>query len=330
MSIEALAATLRELIAHTIAVNDRVTHIESRMDRTLRFGTVTDVDGKNHLIRMQIGVGPDGKTPHKSAWSPYSQIAGARKQHSVPSQGQQMLLIAVDGDFEQAKAIPFTWSDQNPSPSQDPNKDVDQRGKSVWIQTDGNVQQQVEKSSWALTKGNVHHRVGDSRDGTDPLQQEQNPRQQSQNDTVHYTDIDLQKGITHSVKNGAHKITIDPSNGITEQTQASISRSAQQTITDTAQSILHDGPTNIAGTLNVSQLLTANGGLSAPGGLSTGALEVAPDGEGGLVQATMGFSAAGPISLQLENFANDAAAAAGGIAIGQLYRTGNAVMVRLA
>ena len=137
----------------------------------------------------------------------------------------------------------------------------------------------------------------------------------------HKTTIHPDNGIEHSVENGDHKIKID-SQGITEQTSAAISRTAQSTITDTASQILHGGNTSVSGLLSVA------------GGLSTGALEVATDEAGGLVQATMGLEVGG-VSGGLSfgtlppNHADDAAAATGGVAVGGVYRTGSALKVRV-
>lgn len=70
-----------------------------------------------------------------------------------------------------------------------------------------------------------------------------------------------------------------------------------QTIADTATNITHNGNTLVTGTLSVSQMISANGGIGGLGGLG--------------------------------NFANDAAAAAGGVAIGQIYRNASALLIRV-
>lgn len=137
----------------------------------------------------------------------------------------------------------------------------------------------------------------------------------------HKTTIHPDNGIEHSVNDGDHKIKID-SNGITEQTSAAISRTAQSTITDTASQILHGGNTSVSGLLSVG------------GGLSTGALEVATDANGGLVQATMGLEVGGVSGGLIfgtlpPNHADDAAAATGGVVVGGVYRTGSALKVRV-
>jgi hypothetical protein len=234
-----------------------------------------------------------------------------------------------------------------------------------------------------VTSGNAHHRVGDSRDGTDSLQQETSPQQQKASDTVHYHDIDTAggngithsvnndkhkvslhptkgfqfgvnfeqtqqstpgpgtdtssthktvydfvKGILHSVMGGDHTISVDPATGITHTTLKSIvhnaiqnishtagqaiSRSAGTSITDTATQIGHDGNTNVQGTLGVSQL------LSLAGGLSSGALEVAKDADGGLTHATMGFRTTGDALFDGAVNATTGGGASTGIAAGAM------------
>lgn len=94
--------------------------------------------------------------------------------------------------------------------------------------------------------------------------------------------------------------------------------------------------TTISKILNVDNILNTgsiNASLLASfaGGLSTGALEVAPDSEGGLTRATMGFAVDGGMAFETlpGNYANDAAAAAGGIAVGGVYRNGSVLQVRV-
>ena len=219
-------------------LQDRLSELEHRHERQLRFGTTEQVDGKNHKVRMRIG-GTEDK-PMLSPWTRYSQQAGHRRHHSMPSgpdqqqgqqkktKGQQLLLISLDGNPEQSLAVPLGWSNDQPAPSNDPEKDVDQRhnpsdqknkdARSVWWQTAGSVQQQVNGSSWHVSKANARHRVGDNRDGTDSLDQELNPKNQDKKDKVHYHDLDSNgdeggNGLTHSVLNDTHRVNIHPKNG---------------------------------------------------------------------------------------------------------------------
>ncbi len=234
------------------ALQDRLSEIEQRKERHFRFGTTSEIDPINKLVRSVTGVGADGKTTQLSPWMPYMQMAGFRKHHSMLSPptgtdqagaapsgdgssggatsqnntGQQLMMISTDGDFNQMFAIPFTWSNANPAPSNDPKKDVDERTdpsaptqRSVWWQKAGDVQQQVVKTKWHVTQANHHHRVGDSRDGADSLQQELKPQQQNAQDQVHYGDLDSNgdqggNGYTKSILNDKHKITVHPQKGV--------------------------------------------------------------------------------------------------------------------
>lgn len=113
-----------EIARHFASLADRVAQLEQRVERQHRKGTVAEVDAAKHLIRMRIG-GTDDE-PHLSPWVQYSQFAGARKVHSMPSVGQQMLMISPCGDFEQAFAMPLSWSDANPAPSSDADEHIDE------------------------------------------------------------------------------------------------------------------------------------------------------------------------------------------------------------
>lgn len=105
LTVEAIISDLRR----------RMIDLERRFDNSARHGVVSDVDAEKHLVRLKIG-GTDDE-PMKSAWVPYGQIAGAMKVHSPPSLGQNMTLMCPTGDFRQAIAMPFTWNNDNPSPS---------------------------------------------------------------------------------------------------------------------------------------------------------------------------------------------------------------------
>lgn len=93
----------------------RLADVERRLSNTMREGTVEAVDASRKRVRLRLG-GSDGE-PFLSPWIPYSQTAGALKFHSPPSQGQQMTLLAPAGDIRRGQAIPFTWSNAEPSPS---------------------------------------------------------------------------------------------------------------------------------------------------------------------------------------------------------------------
>ena len=163
-----LAEIIRELQESLTEAHAHIANMRAQHERMFRKGKVTDVDPKKQLYRQEIGQDDDGK-PVKSAWIPYSQIAGARKSHSPPSVGQQMMQIAPDGDFAQAVGMPFTWSNDQKSPSDKGDEDVDERGKSKdttradsrQIEVDGSVMK-IEKGKMTATtddfyvSGNLH------------------------------------------------------------------------------------------------------------------------------------------------------------------------------
>ncbi|MCB1498596.1 MAG: phage baseplate assembly protein V [Bauldia sp.] len=94
----------------------RIAELERRFSGMMRHGTVEEVDPGKHRIRLKFGTDVEGK-PFLSPWIPYAQMAGALRVHIPPSVGQQFTLMAPAGDWQQAVALPFTWSNQNPSPS---------------------------------------------------------------------------------------------------------------------------------------------------------------------------------------------------------------------
>lgn len=101
----------------------RVAEVERRLENTVRSGKVAEVDPAKGRVRLTIGKGPDG-TEQLSPWVPYAQQAGALKVHSPVSVGQNMTIFAPGGDLEQSMALPMTWNDDNPSPSDSGDENV--------------------------------------------------------------------------------------------------------------------------------------------------------------------------------------------------------------
>jgi phage baseplate assembly protein V len=145
-------------VSNTQDLSDELDFLKARLERVHRHGTVTDVDGTKHLIRMQIG--GTASAPMKSPWIPYLQHAGARKSHSMPSVGQQMHMFSPDGDFDQAFAAPLIWSDADPSPSTDPNVDVTTRGTTTDTTTSSSRTIKVGGASIAVVDGSITLTVG--------------------------------------------------------------------------------------------------------------------------------------------------------------------------
>lgn len=101
----------------------RMAELERKISGMIRQGVVTDVDPAKQLFRMEVGRDSDGK-PVKGPWIPYAQQAGALKIHTPPSVGQQMMAVSPSGDPQQAVGVPYTWSNQNVSPSQSGSENV--------------------------------------------------------------------------------------------------------------------------------------------------------------------------------------------------------------
>lgn len=108
-----------EAIAHLAR---RISELERRVSSQMRHGTVEEVDAAKGLVRMRLG--EEGGTPFIGPWVPYSQMAGGFKAHIPPTVGQQMTMLSPTGEFEQAVAMPMTWSNQNQSPSDKPDENV--------------------------------------------------------------------------------------------------------------------------------------------------------------------------------------------------------------
>lgn len=146
---------LAELVA-------KVAEIDRRMSNMFRHGTVHSVDPAKQTVRLNIGQGDDG--PLLSPPIPYGQIAGALKVHTPPSVGQQMTMMSPSGDPQQSVAMPFTWSNQNQSPSQSPNENVITYGGAT-IKLDGNglsiskdgVTVSISGNGVTITGGAVKH-----------------------------------------------------------------------------------------------------------------------------------------------------------------------------
>lgn len=122
-------------------IHQRLTELERRFAGTLRNGTVAEVNAAKKTVRLKIG-GTDER-PFLSPPIPYAQIAGDLKLHSMPSIGQQMTMIAANGDRRQAIAIPMQWSDANPSPSDNQSEHVLTFGNVRITLVDGGLKFQV-------------------------------------------------------------------------------------------------------------------------------------------------------------------------------------------
>lgn len=99
-----------------VELASKVADLERRFSGMMRHGTVAEVYPDKQTMRLKIGVDAQGND-FLSPEIPYGQTAGAMKFHNPPSVGQQMTMMAPNGDFMQAVAIPMHWSDANTSPN---------------------------------------------------------------------------------------------------------------------------------------------------------------------------------------------------------------------
>jgi phage baseplate assembly protein gpV len=128
----------------------RIAELERRFSGMMRHGTIEEVDPGKHRIRLKFGTDVEGKS-FLSPWIPYAQVAGALKIHMPPSIGQQFTLMAPGGDWQQAVAVPLTWSDQNPAPSESGEENVLTLGDVRMTLEDGRIQISAAGATLELT-----------------------------------------------------------------------------------------------------------------------------------------------------------------------------------
>lgn len=146
-------------IRELVELASRVAELERRFSGTMRHGTVEEVDAATQIVRMNFGKDVDGK-PFLSPWIPYAQIAGALKVHTPPSKGQQFTMLSPTGDWQQAVALPMTWSDQNTSPSSNGDENVLTYGNVRATIKDDLTQVHVGGTEFEITSGRVLIKVG--------------------------------------------------------------------------------------------------------------------------------------------------------------------------
>lgn len=145
------------------AIAGRIADLERRVFGMMRHGTVAEVDPAQSRVRLRLGdstAGGDFLGP----WVPYSQIAGALRAHIPPSVGQQMTLVSPSGDMRQAVAVPLTFSDDIPAPSEAGDQNVITYGDvTLTLQSDrlsvavGGVSFVISADGVTITGGRVEH-----------------------------------------------------------------------------------------------------------------------------------------------------------------------------
>lgn len=205
---------LRDIEQAFAALAGEVERLRWSNDHAVVHGPVTDVDPKKQLCRIQIGEDEDGK-PVLSPWVAYGQIAGTRKVHSPPSKGQQMTMVAPNGDHQQGFLLPFTWSENNPSPSEKGDEDIDLRGKTKRTQKDGDLKQEVDGVTHQTTK--QKHKLTIHKNGGNKKVDDANPWGGNDGKDAHTISVDKDTGyhLTINVEGQEHEIKVHPKEGIT-------------------------------------------------------------------------------------------------------------------
>lgn len=147
------------MIRELVELAARVAEIERRYSGTMRHGTVEEVDPAKQAVRLNLGKDVDGK-PFLSPWVPYAQIAGALKVHTPPSKGQQFTMLAPTGDWQQAVALPMTWSNQNKSPSSKGDENVITYGNVALTLKDDLTKVVVGGTDFEVTGDHVKATIG--------------------------------------------------------------------------------------------------------------------------------------------------------------------------
>jgi phage baseplate assembly protein gpV len=216
-----LAGAIRELQMGLVEAQKEIEWLRSAKDNSVIDGRVTDRDPKKHRIRIEIGLDDEGESV-KSPWIPYSQIAGSRKVHSVPSIGQQMRIVCPNGDPCQALAVPLTWWNDNPSPSEDGDEDIDLRGKTKRTQKDATIRQEVDGvtvlHSKQSSKVTIHKDPETEQEGKDEEVSDKKPWKGNRAKAKHSRTFDKDGGYTVVINEGddekEHKVTVHPDNAV--------------------------------------------------------------------------------------------------------------------
>jgi phage baseplate assembly protein gpV len=266
---------IREIQLSLAEAHAEISRLRWAHDHSMLHGPVCDVDAKKQLCRMVVGENEDGEEV-KSPWIPYSQIAGTRKVHSVPSKGQQMTMLSPNGDYLQAVAVPFTWSNNNLSPSENEDEDVDTRGKTRTTQKDASFKREVDGVTENLSKQSRSLTI--HKDEQNPTTvDDAHPWQGNKADALHSLEATKDggfafkvkigsdqheikfhpdNGITHSVNGGQHEITVHPQNGIKHK--------SSQRVTIEAPQIAHSGDLMVSGSIHSARTIQSVIGLIGP------------------------------------------------------------------
>jgi hypothetical protein len=98
----------------------KVEDMDRRMRRMIVHGTITDVDHKKGLVRLDDGMGTeegeDGKKENKTDWLPWAEHAGKIKTRTMPSVGQSVVCMSPSGDMAQGIVRKGWYNENNKMP----------------------------------------------------------------------------------------------------------------------------------------------------------------------------------------------------------------------
>jgi phage baseplate assembly protein gpV len=268
--MQTLYRLIAELQREVADAHEQLARLRWAHEQSVIHGPVTDRDSEKG-VRIQIGVDENGDAV-KSPWLPPSQIAGARKAWSLPSIGQQLSLLCPGGDIQRAVLMPFTWSDDNPAPTDDLDADVDVRGKSRVTQKDASLKREVDGVTETMAKQS--HSVTVHKDEQNAATVDGgHPWAGNAGDPLHGWTLTKDGGLEMHVSIGGeeHRVKLHPSDGV------SISGfGGQHSVTIGVGGIMHRSSARV--TVEAPQI-AHNGALKISGSLLVG----------GVVKSAVGF-----------------------------------------
>ncbi|SFO45317.1 Phage P2 baseplate assembly protein gpV [Cohaesibacter marisflavi] len=136
----------------------RLSAIEKRVERVIRSGKITKVDGD--FAEISVGPGDPIRARKKSF------AAGAVKLNITASVGEPVTLFCLNGDARQAFFLPGDWTGENKNPSDGPDELRLTVGSTSLRIKDGQILAEVDgkllelTGSGVRTVGNVDHDAG--------------------------------------------------------------------------------------------------------------------------------------------------------------------------
>ncbi|MBY6239810.1 phage baseplate assembly protein V [Methylosinus sp. Sm6] len=270
---------IRELQQALAGAVQEIAELRAAHERTIMHGVVTARD-KDKGVRLQIGMDADGR-PVETGWLPVSQTAGARKTWSLPSVGQQLTAFCPSGDAQRAVLMPFTWSDNNPAPSDDVDADVDVRGKTRVTQKDGSIKREVDGVTETISKQS-HSMTVHKDEQNAPTVDGKHPWGGNTGDALHGWTITKDGGLEAKVNMGGamHLLHIHPTGGINVSAfggdhqmtigESGIRHKSTSRVTVEAPQIEHNGALKVAGSILAGGVVQSAGFLGNLQGWSFG------------------------------------------------------------